>query len=75
MKFLARDIVTFMYLKLGKHLDLVTMKELAFYLGQKNQKYNKLSMEEWEELFKALDNTVLGSWKIRVVKDRWVHLE
>jgi hypothetical protein len=76
VKYAVIDIIKFAaYLKLSDHLHLVNFKELAMYMSMKNKKYNALNLEDFERLFKLLDNRTHGHWKIKIVKDKWVHLE
>jgi hypothetical protein len=71
-----KEIIRFVvYLKLGGYMDLVSFKELAWYLGMKNKKYNKLSMEDFESLFESLDGATHKLWKLRAINSRWVYLE
>jgi hypothetical protein len=76
LKYAVIDIIKFAaYLKLSDHLHLVNFKELSMYMSMKNKKYNVLTLEDFERLFKLLDNKSHGHWKIRVVRNKWIHLE
>jgi hypothetical protein len=76
LKYAVIDIIKFAaYLKLSDHLHLVNFKELSLYMSMKNKKYNVLSVEDFERLFKLLDGKSHGHWTVRVVRNKWIHLE